>query len=104
MIPLIIPTTTKDRNYTDSILKNIREIYPDIEVIVEENDDVTLGINYNNAVAKATGDKIILLHNDMFIKPGFVETMDKHIAKGRITTYTRVEPPIYNDIYPVRYY
>lgn len=100
MISLIIPTTTKNRNYTDSILKNIKEIYPDIEVIIEENDNVTLGINYNNAVAKATGDKIILLHNDMFIKPGFIETMDKHITKGRITTYTRVEPPIYNDTYP----
>jgi len=100
MISLIIPTTTKNRNYTDSILKNIKEIYPDVEVIIEENDNVTLGINYNNAVAKATGNKIILLHNDMFIKPGFIETMDKHIIKGRITTYTRVEPPIYNDTYP----
>jgi hypothetical protein len=100
MISLIIPTTTKNRNYTDSILKNIKEIYPNVEVIVEENDNVTLGVNYNNAVAKATGDKIILLHNDMFIKPGFIETMDKHIVKGRITTYTRVEPPIYKDTYP----
>jgi hypothetical protein len=36
----------------------------------------------------------------MFIKPGFIETMDKHIIKGKITTYTRVEPPIYTDIYP----
>lgn len=100
MISLIIPTTTKNRNYTNNILKNIKEIYPDIEIIIEENDDVTLGINYNNAVSKATGDKIILLHNDMFIKPGFIETMDKHIEKGRITTYTRVEPPIYTDTYP----
>jgi hypothetical protein len=100
MISLIIPTTTKNKNYTNNILKNIREIYPDVEIIIEENDDVTLGINYNNAVSKATGDKIILLHNDMFIKPGFIETMDKHIIKGKITTYTRVEPPIYTDIYP----
>lgn len=100
MISLIIPTTTKNRNYTNNILKNIKEIYPDIEIIIEENDDVTLGINYNNAVSKAIGDKIILLHNDMFIKPGFIETMDKHIEKGRITTYTRVEPPIYTDTYP----
>jgi hypothetical protein len=26
--------------------------------------------------------------------------MDKHIVKNRITTYTRVEPPIFNDTYP----
>jgi hypothetical protein len=100
MISLVIPTTSLSKKYTDNILKNIKEIYPDVEVIVEINDNVSLAENYNNAVAKATGDKIILLHNDMFIKPGFIETMDKHIVKGRITTYTRVEPPIYNDIYP----
>jgi GT2 family glycosyltransferase len=100
MISLIIPTTSKNRIYTDNILKNIKEIYPDVEVIIEENDNVTLGINYNNAVSKATGDKIILLHNDMVIKPGFIETMDKHITKNRITTYTRIEPPIYTDVYP----
>jgi GT2 family glycosyltransferase len=103
MISLIIPTTSKNKDYTQNILTNIREIYPnenEVEVIIEENDNVTLGVNYNNAVAKANGEKIILLHNDMVIKPGFVETMDKHIVKNRITTYTRVEPPIYLDTYP----
>ncbi len=103
MISLIIPTTSKNKNYTQNVLTNIREIYPnesEVEVIIEENDNVTLGVNYNNAVAKANGEKIILLHNDMVIKSGFVETMDKHITKKRITTYTRVEPPIYLDTYP----
>ena len=103
MISLIIPTTSKNKNYTQNILNNIREIYPnenEVEVIIEENDNVTLGVNYNNAVSKANGEKIILLHNDMIIKPGFVEIMDKHIIKGRITTYTRVEPPIFPDTYP----
>lgn len=103
MISLIIPTTSKNKDYTQNILNNIREIYPnenEVEVVIETNDNVTLGINYNNAVAKANGEKIILLHNDMVIKSGFVETMNKHIVKGRITTYTRVEPPIYLDTYP----
>jgi GT2 family glycosyltransferase len=103
MISLIIPVTSKNKDYTDNLVENIREIYPnnnEVEVIVEINDDVSLGINYNNAVAKANGEKIILLHNDMIIKPGFIETMDKHIVKNRITTYTRVEPPIFLDTYP----
>ena len=100
MISLIIPTTSKNKQYTDNLLNNINELYPGIEIIVEENDSVTLGQNYNNAVARATGEKIILLHNDMILSPGFVETMDKHIQPGRITTYTRIEPPIFNDEYP----
>ena len=101
MISLIIPTTSKNRNYTENIVSNIHDLYGDtVEVIVEENDSVTLGENYNNAVARATGDKIILLHNDMILSPGFVEQMDKHIQPKRITTYTRIEPPIFNDTYP----
>jgi GT2 family glycosyltransferase len=100
MISLIIPTNKTNSEYTNNILNNIKEIYPDVEVIIEENNSVTLGINYNNAVAKAKGEKIILLHNDMVIKPGFIETMDRHIQKGRVTTYTRIEPPIYPDTYP----
>jgi len=103
MISLVIPTTSSNKNYTNNLIKNIREIYPnenEVEIILEENDITALGINFNNAVAKANGNKIILLHNDMVIKPGFIEIMEKHICKNRITSYTRIEPPIYNDIYP----
>jgi hypothetical protein len=102
MISLIIPTNKTNSEYTSNIVKNIQEIYPDetqVEIIVSEDDTVTMGVNYNNAVAKAKGEKIILLHNDMIIKPGFVEQMDKDIVKDRITAYTRVEPPIYPDTY-----
>jgi len=101
MISLIIPTTSKNKVYTHNIVQNIKSLYNDTaEIIVEENDTVSLGANYNNAVARASGEKIILLHNDMILSPGFVELMDKHIQPGRITTYTRVEPPIFNDTYP----
>jgi GT2 family glycosyltransferase len=106
MTSLIIPTTSKNKEYTNNLIKNIKEIYTnqsDVEIILEINDNVTLGENYNNAVRKANGEKIILLHNDMVIKPGFVETMNGHIKKNRITTYTRIEPPIYNDIYPGKF-
>lgn len=103
MISLIIPVTSKNKDYTNNIISNIEKLYPnrsEVEIVVEESDNATLGINYNNAVSKANGDKIILLHNDMVISPGFIETMDKHIQKNRITTYTRIEPPIYLDEYP----
>jgi hypothetical protein len=103
MISLIIPTNKTNSEYTNNIVKNIREIYPDetqVEIIVSEDDTVTMGVNYNNAVAKAKGKKIILLHNDMVIKPGFVEQMDKDIVKGRITAYTRVEPPTFPNEFP----
>ena len=103
MISLVIPASTRTREYTDVLIKNIEEIYPnrnEVEIILQEDDSLTMGNNYNRAVERANGEKIILLHNDMILKPGFVEEMDKHIAKNRITTYTRIEPPIYPDTYP----
>jgi hypothetical protein len=102
MVSLIIPTNKTNSKYTNALLNNINSlnITIDYEVILEENSKVTLGENYNNAVNKAQGDKIILLHNDMILSQGFVELMDKHIKKNRITTYTRIEPPIYKDTYP----
>ena len=103
MISLIIPTNGTNRNYTDNLISNIEYLYPnknEVEIIVEENNEVNLCTNYNNAVSRARGEKIILLHNDMILSEGFIELMDKHIKKGRITTYTRIEPSIYNDTYP----
>jgi hypothetical protein len=102
MISLIIPVT-KHSKYSKNIVNNINSLYPnnkEIQIILEVNDSVSLGINYNNAIAKADGDKVILLHDDMIIGPGFIEAMDNLIKKGTIVTYTRVEPPIYNDEYP----
>jgi len=103
MISLIIPTNGRAKEYTQNLLNNINKLYPnnkDIEIIIEENNSVNLSQNYNNAIAKAKGDKIILLHNDMVLSKGFIETMSNDIKPKTITTYTRVEPPIYNDIYP----
>lgn len=103
MISLIIPATSQNQNYTDFTVSKIRELYPnkhEVEIVVEINDSVTLGINYNNAVSKAKGEIVVLLHNDMTLHPGFIETIQKHITRKMILTYHRVEPPIFTDLYP----
>jgi len=103
MISLIIPATTLNQHYTDFAVKQIRELYPnekEVEIVVEVNDNVTLGINYNNAVAKANGEVVVLLHNDMVLHPGFVETILKHIKRKMVLVYHRIEPPIYPDEFP----
>ena len=103
MISLVIPASIRTKEYTNALIKNIEEIYPnrdEVEIILQEDSSLTMGNNYNRAVERANGEKIILLHNDMMLKPGFVEEMEKHIVKNRITTYTRIEPPIYTDTYP----
>jgi GT2 family glycosyltransferase len=103
MISLVAPVGSVKSKYAINLRKNIGELYPNkdkVEVIIYENDNVTLGTKYNMAVDMAKGEKIILLHDDMVLRPGFVEEMNKYIEKNKIVTYTRIEPPIYNDLYP----
>jgi hypothetical protein len=103
MISLIIPVPTKESKYLINLLNNIDELYPnrdEVEVVVVDDKDVSLSTKYNKAVSLAQGEKIILLHDDMVLRPGFIEIMDKHIEKGKIITYTRIEPPLYTDLYP----
>jgi GT2 family glycosyltransferase len=103
MISLVAPVGSVKSKYAINLRKNIEELYPnrdEVEIIIYENDNVTLGTKYNMAVNMAKGKKIILLHDDMVLRPGFVEEMDKYIEKNKIVTYTRIEPPIYNDLYP----
>jgi hypothetical protein len=103
MISLIIPVPTRESKYLINLLNNINELYPDrskVEIVVVDDKDVSLSTKYNKAVSLSKGEKIILLHDDMVLQPGFIETMDKHIEKGKIITYTRVEPPLYTDLYP----
>ena len=103
MISLIIPATSQNQHYTDFTVSKIRELYPneqEVEIVVEINNSVTLGINYNNAVSKAKGEIVVLLHNDMTLHPGFIETIQKHITRKMVLTYHRVEPPIFTNLYP----
>ena len=102
-VSLIIPTNGTNQEYTNYLCGNIQALYGDddsVEVIEECNPDVTLGTNYNNAVAKATGDIIVLLHNDMVLQDGFVEKIRRDISPGTVLSYTRIEPPVYTDTYP----
>ena len=104
MISLIIPTTSSGREYTEFAVSKIRELYPDensVEIVVEEYDNVSLGINYNNAVKKSKGEIIVLMHNDMVPHPGFVEYILEHVKRGRILTYHRIEPEIFSDLYTI---
>lgn len=98
MISLIVPTRSSQKRYTEHIQANIALLYgnsKEVELIISEDDVSSLGENYNNAIRQAKGEKIILLHNDMVLRKGFVEIMDSYIQPGVITSYNRVEPPIF---------
>tara|TARA_R110000765_G_scaffold87386_1_gene167601 strand:- start:1 stop:990 length:990 start_codon:yes stop_codon:yes gene_type:complete len=117
---LIIPVVD-NFIYNKFIYKNIRSQYPKVEIVIvskssDETDQYfeeildpnlifeahtknTLSSAYNLAVSLSTKEKLVLLHNDMYLGPKFLEGIEDSLTDNNIVTYTRVEPPIYIDTY-----
>jgi len=103
MMSLLIPSTKKNSSYLDNIKENINNLYKDrhdLEIISSINDDLSLSEHYNKLASEANGEIIVFLHDDMILHRNFVDKIYEHIKPKRILTYTRIEPPIYNDQYP----
>ena len=114
-ISFIIPVVNNFK-YTKAIYENLKEYFPEDEIIIADggstdetieyfkdksdivfvnNGQCNLGENYNKAIEQSTSDIIILLHNDMFVPPNFKDKILADLTVGSIVSYTRVEPPIF---------
>lgn len=120
-VSFIIPVKNNFK-YTLFTYNSIRSQYPTNEIVIvskstdktdsyfiklEDNNLIfqththnTLSEAYNLGVSIATKDIIVLIHNDMFIGKGFIEAILEDISPKTILTYTRIEPPVFNDTYP----
>jgi glycosyltransferase involved in cell wall biosynthesis len=106
--------------YTKDIYHNLRKTHPKEEIVIVSGDsedetneyfskiknqnlkfisltNTNLSNNYNVGVKSSTNDIVVLVHNDMYIPTSFKNSFLKCLHKGCITTYTRVEPPIFSN-------
>lgn len=110
-------------NLTKNCYEHIRKVYPDAPLVISSggsndgtkewllslNDDnlsyihdddvLTFSDNYNTAIKLVDTEKLVLIHNDMVISKGFLETLDKLLNENEDTliSYTTIEPPIFKD-------
>ena len=59
------------------------------------DEPLTFGGNFNRAISLATKEKIVVLHSDMIVAPGFLERLDKNENPMMVLGYTTYEPPIF---------
>lgn len=98
----------------------IRELYPSAEIVISsagstdetnnwltslEDDHITYDIvdqiltfsdNWNNAIRLVKTPKLVLIHNDMVIGKGFLESLEQNITEDTLLSYTTIEPPIFD--------
>jgi len=119
MISLVIPSYNNLRHLKNAY-NSVRKHYTDkVELILidDGSDDGTIEwlktlddnnlkfwreekrightILYDKGIESASNDIVGILHADMYIAPGYVENLLKHLSKGKVICATRVEPPLH---------
>jgi len=116
-VSFIIPVVN-NFNYTKHVYENLKEYYPNDEIVISDGgstdetieyfkqisdpnlkfifgNNLNLCENYNLAVDNATTEIVILLHNDMFVPPNFKDRVISKLDTNTIMSYARIEPPVF---------
>lgn len=104
---------------TQSCYKRIRDIYPNSPIVISsggsndgtkewleslddddlsyihDDDRLTFSDTYNSGIKIVDTEKLVLIHNDMVIGEGFLESIDKLLEPNMLLSYTTIEPPIF---------
>jgi GT2 family glycosyltransferase len=62
---------------------------------IHDDDRITFSDNYNAGIKLVDTEKLVLIHNDMVIGDGFLETIERLLTPNMLLSYTTIEPPIF---------
>ncbi len=81
----------------DGTLEWLEEIseWDDNFSFVHETEKINFSENYNQGIKLVDTEKLVLIHNDMVIGKGFLESLDSQLKENMLLCYTTVEPPIF---------
>jgi GT2 family glycosyltransferase len=63
---------------------------------IHDDDKLTFSDNYNSGIKLVDTEKLVLIHNDMVIGEGFLESIEKLLKPDMLLSYTTIEPPIFS--------
>jgi GT2 family glycosyltransferase len=91
------PLVISSGGSTDGTKEWLEEISDIDEYITIFHDDerLTFSETYNTGIKLVDTEKLVLIHNDLVIGEGFLESIDKHLKPNMLLSYTTIEPPIF---------
>ena len=104
---------------TKECYKKLRDVYPTAPLVISsggssdgtkewlesledselsffhDDDRLSFSETYNAGIDLVDTEKLVLIHNDMVIGEGFLESLERLLEEDMILSYTTVEPPIF---------
>ena len=62
---------------------------------IHDDDRLTFSETYNAGIKLVDTEKLVLIHNDMVIGEGFLESIERLLTPNMLLSYTTIEPPIF---------
>jgi GT2 family glycosyltransferase len=62
---------------------------------IHDDDRITFSDTYNAGIKIVDTEKLVLIHNDMVIGEGFLESIERLLKPNMLLSYTTIEPPIF---------
>jgi GT2 family glycosyltransferase len=62
---------------------------------IHDDDRLTFSDTYNAGIKLVDTEKVVLIHNDMVIGEGFLESIERLLTPNMLLSYTTIEPPIF---------
>lgn len=80
---------------TKEWLEEIIEIDDNLSIF-HDDERLSFSETYNMGVNLVDTEKLVLVHNDMVISYGFLESIDQILTPDTLLSYTTIEPPIFS--------
>ena len=62
---------------------------------IHDDDRLTFSDTYNSGIKLVDTEKLVLIHNDMIIGEGFLESIERLLKPNMLLSYTTIEPPVF---------
>jgi GT2 family glycosyltransferase len=89
--PFVISSGGSD----DGTKEWLQSLDDDFLSYIHDDDRLIFSDNYNAGIKLVDTEKLVLIHNDMVIGDGFLESIERLLEPDMLLSYTTVEPPIF---------
>ena len=89
------PLVISSGGSSDGTKEWLESLEDDYLSYIHDDERLTFSDTYNMGIKIVDTEKLVLIHNDMVIGEGFLESIERLLKPNMLLSYTTIEPPIF---------